>query len=116
MQYSFFALISRLKNITRWNLMRNTRTESVAEHSYIVSIIAHALALISREVFNNGEINPERVAIIALFHDSTEIFTGDMPTPVKYLNDDIKQIYSKIEQTAAEKLISSLPESLKDYL
>lgn len=114
MNYSFFALISRLKNITRWNLMRNTRTESVAEHSYVVSVIAHALALVSREIFNNSDINPERIATIALFHDATEIFTGDMPTPVKYLNDDIKQIYSKIEQNAADKLLVSLPDCLKD--
>lgn len=114
MNHSFFALISRLKNITRWNLMRNTRTESVAEHSYIVSVIAHALALVSREIFGNDKIDAARIATLALFHDATEIFTGDMPTPVKYLNDDIKQIYSQIEQNAADKLISSLPENLKD--
>ncbi|MCF0121128.1 MAG: 5'-deoxynucleotidase [Oscillospiraceae bacterium] len=112
MRYRFFALISRLRNITRWALMRNSYTENVQEHSHSVAVIAHALAVISREVYGN-DCDPGYVAAAALYHDASEIYTGDMPTPVKYFNSDIKNAYKKIEALASEKLLSSLPEELQ---
>ena len=83
MKDKFFSLIARLRHIDRWSLMRNTRKENVAEHSYITAVVAHALCIIENELFG-GELNPEKAAIFALYHDSAEVFTGDLPTPVKY--------------------------------
>ena len=111
MNHSFFAYIFRMRYITRWALMRNTRTENVEEHSYEVAVLAHALATIGREVFHR-DLDPDRAAVAALFHDAPEIITGDMPTPIKYYNPDIKTAYRQVEAVAQDKLLSMLPEEL----
>lgn len=111
MNYSFFAYIFRMRYIARWALMRNTRTENVEEHSYEVAVLAHALAVIGRDVFQK-EIDPDKTAVAALFHDAPEIITGDMPTPIKYYNPDIKAAYRQVEAVAQDKLLSMLPPEL----
>ena len=111
MNYSFFAYIFRMRYIARWALMRNTRTETVEEHSYEVAVLAHALASIGRDVFHK-ELDPDRAAVAALFHDAPEIITGDMPTPIKYYNPDIKTAYRQVEAVAQDKLLSMLPSEL----
>ncbi len=116
MQYTFFALISRLKYIDRWALMRNSDRENVQEHSLMVAVLAHGLAVIRRDVFGNPA-NPDRCAAAAILHDAPEIFTGDLPTPVKYHDDSMTSAYAKIEKLAIDKLASSLPEELQpEYL
>lgn len=112
-KFHFFAFLSRMKYINRWGLMRNTYTENIQEHSLQVAIIAHGLAVI-RNTYFGGEINPERVAILAMFHDCNEIITGDMPTPIKYYNPQISKIYKDIEDISKEKIISMLPEKMAD--
>ena len=112
MKNSFFALISRMRYISRWGLMRNSVQENIQEHSHMVAVIAHALAVIRRDVFHK-EIDPHFVAAVALYHDASEIFTGDLPSPIKYLNPDILQAYRQVEQVAAGKLLSLLPEPLQ---
>ena len=115
MSKHFFALLSRMKNIYRWGLMRNTRHENLSEHSLETAFIAHALATIRNRRLG-GDVDANAVAAAAMFHDTSEIITGDMPTPVKYYNDEIKTIYKKIEATAADRLLSTLPEDLRsDY-
>lgn len=109
---NFFAMISRMKYINRWSLMRNTVTENLSEHSLEVAFIAHLLCLIRNKRFG-GNVNAERAAVIAMYHDTTEIITGDLPTPVKYYNKDIREIYGDIEKNAADKLVSQLPGDLK---
>ena len=111
MNHSFFAYIFRMRYIARWALMRNTRTENVEEHSYEVAVLAHALAVIGRDVFHK-DLNPDGIAAAALFHDAPEIITGDMPTPIKYYNPDIKTAYRQVEAVAQDKLLSMLPEEL----
>lgn len=113
MESHFFAIISRMKYIERWALMRNSQEESISEHSLEVGMLAHALAVISNKRLNNN-LNVERAALIGLYHDSTEIITGDMPTPVKYYNQEIQTAYKEIEKTAARHLLSMLPEDLKE--
>jgi len=110
--YSFYALISRMKNITRWSLMRNSTSENVQEHSHMVSVIAHALAVIRRDIYGRPA-DPGLAASIALFHDSSEIFTGDMPTPVKYFDSEIMEAYKKVESVASHKLLTALPSELR---
>lgn len=110
----FFAMHSRMKYINRWALMRNTRQENISEHSNDVAVFAHALAVIKNTEFG-GNINPERAAFLGLYHDMTEIITGDMPTPVKYHSEDIRREFQKIEDNAANRLLDMLPESMKDY-
>lgn len=110
--YNFFAMISRMKYINRWGLMQNTIHENIAEHSLEVAIIAHALAVINN-VYFDGNINSEKVAVAALFHDVPEIITGDLPTPVKYFNPEIKKAYKVVEDNAIDKLLSLLPEKMK---
>ncbi|MBO4831151.1 MAG: 5'-deoxynucleotidase [Oscillospiraceae bacterium] len=112
MNYSFYALVSRMKNISRWSLMRNSSTENVQEHSHMVAVIAHALAVIRRDIFGIP-CDPGVCASAALFHDASEIFTGDMPTPVKYFNPDIMAAYKQVESIASRKLLSTLPEELR---
>ena len=113
--YNFFAMVNRMKLINRWALMQNTYTENIAEHSHSVAVIAHALALIGNKEFSKN-YDESRVALLALYHDTTEVITGDMPTPVKYYNDDIKNVYKSIEGIAGERLLSMLPEDYKaDY-
>lgn len=109
---NFFAMISRMKYINRWSLMRNTVSENLSEHSLEVAFIAHLLCVIRNKRFG-GKVNAERAALIAIYHDTTEIITGDLPTPVKYYNKDIRSIYGDIEKNAAEKLLSQLPDDLK---
>jgi len=111
MAYNFFAFISRMKNIERWALMRNFSTENVQEHSHMVAVVAHALAVIRRDVFGK-EADPDRAAAAALFHDASEIFTGDMPTPVKYFNPEIMSAYKAVEKLADDKLLSTLPKEM----
>lgn len=112
MKSHFFAYISRMRYIPRWALMRNSFAENVQEHSHMVAVLAHALAVIRGEVFG-GDIDAGQVAVYALYHDATEIITGDMPTPIKYYNPEIKQSYRKVESVAADKLISLLPDELR---
>lgn len=110
--YSFFAMMSRLKYINRWALMRNSREENLSEHSLEVAMLSHALCTIGNKRFGK-ELNADRAALIGLYHDATEIITGDMPTPVKYFNSNIKSVYKEIEHTACGKLLSILPEDLR---
>ncbi|MWP45873.1 5'-deoxynucleotidase [Gilliamella sp. Pas-s27] len=109
----FFAHLSRLKLINRWPLMRNIRTENVSEHSLQVAFVAHALAIIKNKKFN-GDVNPERIALLAMYHDVSEVITGDLPTPTKYYNPQITVEYKKIEKIAQHKLINMLPKDLQD--
>ena len=109
----FYAMLSRMKNINRWGLMRNTRNENLSEHTLEVAFIAHALAVIGNKRLGK-KINADKVAVSAMFHDTSEIITGDMPTPIKYYNGEIKAAYKKIEAIAEEQLTSMLPEDLRD--
>ncbi|SET48873.1 5'-deoxynucleotidase [Thorsellia anophelis DSM 18579] len=106
------AHISRLKLINRWPLMRNVRTENVSEHSLQVAFVAHMLAVIKNRCFE-GNINAEKVALYAMYHDVSEVLTGDMPTPIKYYNPQIAIEYKKIEQIAEQKMLSMLPAPLQ---
>lgn len=112
-QSHFFAHLSRLKLINRWPLMRNVRTENVSEHSLQVAFVAHALAVIKNRKFD-GNINVERVALLAMYHDASEVLTGDMPTPIKYYNQQIASEYKKIEKIAQQKLVEMLPAELQE--
>lgn len=109
---SFFALSARMKYINRWGLMRNTRNENIAEHSLDVAIIAHLLCQLRNNRFG-GDVNGERAAVLAIFHDVPEIITGDLPTPVKYYSGDISKAYKQVEQAAADKLLESIPEDIR---
>lgn len=109
----FFAHLARMKLIQRWPLMHNIRVENVQEHSLQVAMVAHALALIKNK-FYDGNLNPERIATIAMFHDVSEVLTGDLPTPVKYFNPAIKDEYKKIEKIAEHKLIDMAPDAFKE--
>lgn len=111
--YSFYAMMSRIKYINRWGLMNNTRRENLSEHSLEVAIIAHALGVINNKRFN-GDINPERLAVLAMFHDASEIITGDLPTPVKYNNEKIKNAYKEIEEQAQIRLLEMLPKDISE--
>jgi 5'-deoxynucleotidase len=108
----FFAHLSRLKLINRWPLMRNLRTENVSEHSLQVAFVAHALAVIKNRLFD-GQLNPERIALLAMYHDTSEVLTGDMPTPIKYFNAQMAHEYKNIEKIAQQKLIDMLPEAVR---
>lgn len=112
MNNHFYAMISRMKNIYRWGLMRNTKSENLSEHSLEVAFIAHALAIIKNERFG-GNIDENKAAVAALFHDTSEILTGDLPTPIKYYNSDIKNTYKNIEAIAEDRLVSLLPEYMQ---
>lgn len=112
MAYSFFAFIARMRYISRWGLMRNTEQENIQEHSHMVAVLAHALAVIRREVFH-GESDPELAATCALYHDAPEIFTGDLPTPVKYFNPEIRTAYQAVESVSADRLLDMLPQELR---
>lgn len=111
----FFAYLTRMKFIQRWGLMRNTQPENIQEHSLQAAMIAHGLALIKNKFFG-GTVNPERVAVLALFHDTSEVITGDLAAPIKYFNPQIKTAYKEIELVAKQRLYNMLPEALKpDY-
>ncbi len=111
LQYDFFAFLSRMRYISRWGLMRNTVPENIQEHSLDVAIIAHALAMI-RKTYYGGTLDPDRAALYGIFHDASEIFTGDMPTPVKHFNSDFSQSFHHLEDRARRKLLAMLPEEL----
>ncbi len=110
--YHFFAMVNRMKLIDRWALMRNTSQENIAEHSHSVAVIAHALALIGNQHFGKN-YNADRAAVLALYHDTTEVITGDMPTPVKYYNDEIQSVYKDVEAVAGQRLLAMLPDDMK---
>lgn len=110
---TFYAMLSRMKYINRWGLMNSTRQENLSEHSIETAIIAHALAVIGNKRLGKS-IDANSVAVAAIFHDCSEIITGDMPTPIKYYNNQIKQAYKEIESAAADKLLSRLPEDLRE--
>ena len=113
MSNHFYAMMSRMKYIERWALMRNSEKENISEHSLEVAMIAHGLAVIGNVRFGKN-YNPERCALIAMYHDSSEIITGDMPTPIKYYNNSISGIYHEIEDKANETLLSMLPEDIRE--
>ena len=113
MDYNFFAMVNRMKMIDRWALMQNTSKENIAEHSHSVAVIAHALAVIGNKKFGKS-YDAQRVALLALYHDTTEVITGDMPTPVKYYNDEIKSVYKEIERIAGQRLLAMLPDEFQD--
>ena len=110
--HNFFALLSRQKYINRWALMRNDREESLAEHSYEVSMLAHALCVISNERYGRN-LDANKAAVIGLYHDASEIITGDMPTPVKYYSDEIRTAYKQVEAVAESKLLMKLPNDMR---
>ena len=113
--YHFFSYMARMKHIKRWGLMRNTREENIQEHSLQTAMIAHALALIKNRIFG-GKVNAERVLALAVYHEAGEVITGDLATPIKYFNPEIKTAYKQIERVAEEKLVDMLPKALKgDY-
>ena len=112
MKNSFFAFISRMRYIGRWGLMRNSSPENIQENSHMVAVIAHALAVVRRDVFG-GDVEPNLVATVALYHDASEIFTGDLPSPIKYLNRDILAAYKQVEDVAMDKLHMLLPGELQ---
>ncbi len=114
MANEFYALMGRMRYITRWGLMRNSFSENIQEHSYQVAILSHALALIRRDILALPCPDPDRCAVAALYHDATEILTGDLPTPIKYYNADIKQAYKQVEQIAGKQLLSMLPPELRE--
>ena len=115
MAYSFFALASRMKYINRWGLMRNLRNENLTEHSAECAMLSHALALVGNKYFGKN-YDENKIAVCALYHDMSEIFTGDLPTPVKYFNDSIRDSYKFLERNALENALSKLPKELyEDY-
>ena len=113
MANEFYALLGRMRYITRWGLMRNTFSENIQEHSHQVAVLAHALALIRREILHLEGPDPDRCAVAALYHDASEILTGDLPTPIKYYNPDIKVAYKQVERIAGERLLEMLPPELR---
>ena len=112
MENSFYALAARMRNIRRWGLMRNSFEENLLEHSQMTAVLAHALAVIRRDVFGL-DADPDGAAAAALFHDMSEIITGDMPTPVKYLNEDIRRSYKAVESQAEAQLLQLLPGEMR---
>lgn len=115
MANEFYALMGRMRNINRWCLMRNTFSENIQEHSHQVAILAHALALVRREILGLPCPDPDKCAVAALYHDATETLTGDLPTPIKYYNSEIKSAYKQVEHIAAERLVQMLPEQLQSF-
>ena len=113
MAHNFFPMTARMRYIARWGLMRNTQPENIQEHSHQVAVLAHALSVIGRDVFQK-DLDPDKTAAAALFHDAPEIITGDLPTPIKYFNPGIKTAYQQVEAVAQDKLLSMLPPELVD--
>ncbi len=111
MKNSFFAMLSRMKYINRWALMRNTQTENICEHSHDVAVLAHALAVLHNHRFG-GNVNEQACVMLGVYHDAPEILTGDLPTPVKYDNPTIREAYKQVERVSADKLLSLLPEDM----
>ena len=113
MANEFFALMGRMRYITRWGLMRNTFSENISEHSHMTAVLAHSLALIRRDILKLEGPDPDRCAVAALYHDATEILTGDLPTPIKYHNPEIKAAYKQVELIAGQRLLEMLPSELR---
>ena len=113
MANEFYALLGRMRYITRWGLMRNSFSENIQEHSHQVAVLAHALALIRRDILGLPGPDPDRCAVAALYHDASEILTGDLPTPIKYDNPDIKAAYKQMERVAGNKMLDMLPQALR---
>ena len=113
MANEFYALLGRMRYITRWGLMRNTFSENIQEHSHQVAVLAHALALIRRDILHLPTPDPDRCAVAALYHDASEILTGDLPTPIKYYNPEIKDAYKQVERIAGNRLLDMLPPALR---
>ena len=113
MANEFYALMGRMRYITRWGLMRNTFSENISEHSHMTAVLAHALALIRRDILKLPTPDPDRCAVAALYHDASEILTGDLPTPIKYYNPDIKEAYKQVERIAGNRLLDMLPPELR---
>ena len=113
MANEFYALMGRMRYITRWGLMRNTFSENISEHSHMTAVLAHALALIRRDILKLETPDPDRCAVAALYHDASEILTGDLPTPIKYYNPDIKEAYKQVERIAGNRLLDMLPPELR---
>lgn len=111
----FYALLARMKYIDRWGLMRSTRPENLSEHCLETAFIAQALVVLHNRRFG-GDLDPEHAAVLAMFHDATEIITGDMPTPVKYFSPQIRSAYQVAEEAAADRLVESLPEDMREDL
>ena len=114
MANEFYALLGRMRYITRWGLMRNSFSENLSEHSYMTSVLAHALALIRREILKLEGPDPDRCAVAALYHDASEILTGDLPTPIKYYNPEIRTAYKEVERIAGNRLLDMLPRELRE--
>ena len=115
MANEFYALMGRMRNITRWSLMRNTFSENIQEHSHQVAMLAHALALVRREILKLDGPDPDKCAVAALYHDASETLTGDMPTPIKYYNPEIRAAYKQVERIAGERLVQMIPEPLQRF-
>ena len=113
MANEFYALMGRMRYITRWGLMRNSFSENIQEHSHQVAVLAHALALIRRDILKLDAPDPDKCAVAALYHDASEILTGDLPTPIKYYNPDIKDAYKQVERIAGNRLLDMLPQELR---
>ena len=113
MANEFYALMGRMRYITRWGLMRKTFSENTSEHSHMTAVLAHALALIRRDILHLPTPDPDRCAVAALYHDASEILTGDLPTPIKYYNPDIKDAYKQVERIAGNRLLDMLPQELR---
>ena len=113
MANEFYALLGRMRYITRWGLMRNSFSENIQEHSHQVAVLAHALALIRRDILKLEGPDPDKCAVAALYHDATETLTGDLPTPIKYYNPDIKGAYKQVEKIAGDRLLGMLPQELR---
>jgi len=113
MANEFYALMGRMRYITRWGLMRNSFSENIQEHSHMTAVLAHALALIRRDILQLPTPDPDRCAVAALYHDASEILTGDLPTPIKYYNPDIKEAYKQVERIAGNRLLDMLPAELR---
>ena len=109
---NFFAYVSRMRYINRWSLMRNSESENIQEHSHMVAVIAHALGVIRRDIFHK-DCDPDAAAVVALYHDCSEILTGDLPTPIKYHSREISKAYKEMEELACEKILATLPEELQ---
>lgn len=114
MANEFYALLGRMRYITRWGLMRNTFSENIQEHSHQVAVLSHALALIRRDILKLSGPDPDKCATAALYHDASEILTGDLPTPIKYYNPDIRSAYKQVEHIAGQRLLAMLPEALQE--
>ena len=112
MRFDFYAYMDRMKYIKRWQLMRSTREENIMEHSHGVTVLAHALAVIRKEVFKK-DVDVEKVVLYAVYHETSEVMTGDLPTPIKYYNQGIHGAYKDLEKKACEKMVSMLPEEIQ---